>query len=419
MSTFDPKHAKIFFQDPIDDRIASPHSGGSTGGRPDVGRSTFDQVRSEDVFRAVIERMEGMRRADIGQMGEGDVEYRRAKEKVEKYLLKAEHSTQWDDVVGNEVARIALLEAIEHPAKHADLYRHYGKKPLKGVLLYGPPGCGKTMFGKAAAAAVGRIYGGSATLLKINGPEIQSPYVGVTEAVIRDIFKFARLYKNKHGHPLVVFIDEADSILPSRDATRADWHASNVAAFLAEMDGLEDSGAFVMLATNRPSAIDPAILRDGRIDRRIRVERPSREAARAIIAKAMAGAPLAGGSSADLAAHACERFFSSENILAFAGRAVVNETGADTDVRPFLLSDVVNGAMLVGLVERAKGIAFRRDMVDGSVTGISAADITQAIEEILVDARGTDHRLAISEFIDAMPAPKSAKANGEIPKILQ
>ncbi|MDQ0510943.1 AAA family ATPase [Ancylobacter amanitiformis] len=400
-----------------------PRDGRKPDGRVEGGAGGSSTFVSDD-FRSIGAIFDEMSRRGYTALFSGsalqdDREYENAKKVVEKYLLTAEHSTQWDDVVGNETARTALLEAIEHPAKHADLYRHYGKKPLKGVLLFGPPGCGKTMFGKAAAAAVGRLYGANASLIKINGPEIQSPFVGVTEQTIRNIFKFARLYKRKHGHPLVIFIDEADSILPPRDATSASFHASNVAAFLAEMDGLEESGAFVMLATNRPSAIDPAILRDGRIDRRIRVERPTRDAAHAIIMKAMAGVPLADGSAEEMARHACDRFFSDENVLALAGRASVTKKGADADFRPFLLANVVSGAMLVGLVERAKGIAFRRDIAAGSISGISAADITVAVEEILADARGSDHRLAIAEFIASMPAPASTEAAHDIPKILQ
>jgi SpoVK/Ycf46/Vps4 family AAA+-type ATPase len=395
------------------------------GRRPD-GRSPFGFTSGEgSAFeRSLREGLESFIMAEAfapvrGRPGTDDRAYNEAREKVKKYLLTSEQEVGWDDVVGNEAARTALLEAIEHPAKYSEIYKFYGKKPLKGVLLFGPPGCGKTMFGKAAAAAISRLYGTKADLLKINGPEIQSPFVGVTEEIIRDIFKFARLYRAKHNHPLVVFIDEADSILPPRDATSASFHASNVAAFLAEMDGLEESGAFVMLATNRPDAIDPAILRDGRIDRRIRVERPTREAALSIITKAMQGAPLV-GDLATLAEHACAAFYSEDHVLALVGRAAMVNQTATADFHAFRLQHVVNGAMLVGLVERAKGIAFRRDVTNETRTGLSADDLTQAVTDILTEARGTNHEAAVAEFLSAIPMRAAAQEKpGEIKRILQ
>jgi len=348
-----------------------------------------------------------------------DTEYRQAKEKVEKYLLKPDQSVGWDDVVGNDAARTSLVEAIEHPAKYSELYEFYGKKPLKGVMLYGPPGCGKTMFGKAAAAVVGRLHGTSAMLLKVNGPEIQTPFVGQTEEIIRNIFGFARAYKKKHGHPLVIFIDEADSILPPRDATSASFHASNVAAFLSEMDGIEESGAFVLLATNRPNAIDPAILRDGRIDRRIRVERPTREAALVILCNALKDAPRVAESVGLLAEHACNAFYSDENTLALVGRAeMVNSTPA-IEYHKFLLYHMVNGAMLVGLVERAKGIAFRRDLESGTRSGVIPEDLTQAVAEVLTETRATNYEAAAREFGESLPPPAAtAGESADIPRIL-
>lgn len=373
-------------------------SGSGLVGGPPSGMSGFDRNIYERMRRAAAESYmysggpgQAPSRSDLTQTAE----YRNAKEKVENYLLETPHDLDWSDVIGNEAARDALIEAIEAPTKHAALYAHYNMRPLKGVLLYGPPGCGKTMFGKVAASVVGRMHGKNALLLKINGPEIQSPYVGQTEQIIRDIFGFARLYAKANGHPLTVFIDEADSIMPSREGMSAgNFHASNVAAFLAEMDGLEANGAFVILATNRPEALDSALLRDGRCDRKIKIERPTRAAATAILRKALAAWPEADS----LTHHAIEALYSPEHV--FASLTVKN--GKDQRQVRFCLHHIVNGAMVVGIAERAKGIAFRRDLAAGTITGVMVGDLIEAVAQIAKENAGIDQSYALREFTAAM-----------------
>lgn len=374
---------------------------GGSGGSGGSNRTSFEEFQRE-MFRRVTDTIAGPGISIefmVGGGGSGPAStesraYRDAKEKVARYLLTTAHDLDWSDVVGNEPARTALIEAIEAPVKHAELYRHYGQRPLKGVLLYGPPGCGKTMFGKAAASVIGRLHGKEALLLKINGPEIQSPYVGVTEQTIRDIFAFARVYAKDKGHPLTIFMDEADAILPSRSGRVAPFEISNVATFLAEMDGIEGSGAFVILATNRPEAIDAALLRDGRCDRKIRVERPSREAAAVILRKGLAGTPLVGDLDA-LVSGAIAEFWSQERSLG----VVKIGRGKEALDQAFHLHRIVNGAMLVGLVERAKAIAFRRDLAGGTRSGIQADDLKTAIDAIQTENRGLDHNYVLPEFI--------------------
>ncbi|WP_198018806.1 AAA family ATPase [Azorhizobium doebereinerae] len=327
---------------------------------------------------------------------------RRLREKVKRFFLKTKHNVGWDDVVGNLDARRALQEAIEHPIKHQDLYAHYGMKLSKGVLLYGPPGCGKTMFGKAAASIVAELHGSADlehTILSIKGPEIQSPYIGVTEDIIRNIFAYARAFKQLHGFPLVAFIDEADAIIPSRDDTSGrralPWEESNVATFLTEMDGLDDSGAFVILATNRPDRIDAAVLRDGRCDRKIRVQRPDIEGVTAIAARQLAGAPLAFHMLPQTAAsYLADSVFDTELKL-----FRIRHAGGPSFLH---LGDIVSGAMVVGLVERAKTNAFQRDMASGGTpSGISLNDIKAAVLAVFAENKGLNQSYALDEFCTA------------------
>lgn len=323
-----------------------------------------------------------------------------AREPIKQYLFEGSPDVEWDDVIGNEDARQALIAAIEHGIKHPDLYKHYGKKPSKGVLLSGPPGCGKTMLAKAAATIVAKLHGLDAKksrFIKINGPEIQTPYVGQTEAIIRRIFAYAKAYKALHGHALTIFIDEADALLPSRDGRGGrptlPWEETQVAAFLAEMDGLDDSGAFIMLATNRPHAIDSAALRDGRCDRKITVVRPTRIAATTIFNRSMTGVPLATGchSLPALTEVVIENFYSPLRKLV----KIVHSKGTD-----FLtLGDTVNGAMIVGLVERAKESALLRDIAAGGLpTGVSSFDFDVAVDALTKENVGTVDHYALMEF---------------------
>ena len=322
--------------------------------------------------------------------------------KVEKYFLSTKHGIDWDDVVGNGTARRAMQEAIEHPVKHKDVYAFYGMKPTKGVLLHGAPGCGKTMFGKAAASVLAQLHGKADvehTLLSIKGPEIQSPYVGVTEEIIRDIFAYARAFKALHGFPLVVFIDEADAIIPSRDGNGSGrrampWEESNVATFLTEMDGLDDSGAFVILATNRPEAIDAAVLRDGRCDRKIKVERPDQESVAKIALNALKDAPLGFRLFPQtMADHLAAKVFDHDYRL-----FTIRHQGGPSFLR---LGDIVNGAMVVGLVERAKTNAFQRDIASGgSPSGMSLQDIDDAVLAVFTENLGMNHSYALREFVE-------------------
>jgi SpoVK/Ycf46/Vps4 family AAA+-type ATPase len=337
------------------------------------------------------------------------------RDKVERFILQYNHEVAWDDVIGNDRAREALLEAIEAPTKHRALYEFYGMKPLKGVMLYGPPGCGKTMFAKAAASAISRIHGTKAECLVVNGPEINSKWWGETEENLRNIFTYARNYAKLHNHPLVVFFDEADTLFPDRN--RGGTFRPNeatIAQMLTELDGMNELGAFVILATNRPEVMDEALLRDGRIDLKIKVERPTKVAAAQILYKVLEDIPSETRLD-DLVFAAVEAFHDPAYVI-HEGRILIGENNEIVKdiAQNFCLEHVINGAMLTGIAGRAKSRAFKRDLVSGSQTGVKVQDILDAIREVYEETKLMNHQYAIQEFVEKLRP--MAEALAEQPK---
>ena len=188
----------------------------------------------------------------------------------------------YEDIGDLEDAKTKIREMIELPMKHPELFKHLGIEPPKGVMLYGPPGCGKTLLAKAVANESG------ANFLSINGPEIMSKFYGESESRLREIFEEA-----EKSAPSIIFIDEIDSIAPKREEVTGEVERRVVAQLLTLMDGLKSRGQVVVIAaTNRPDAVDPALRRPGRFDREISISMPDKKARREILQVHIRGMPL-------------------------------------------------------------------------------------------------------------------------------
>lgn len=283
----------------------------------------------------------------------------------------------WDQIGGQDEAKEALREAIEMPYAHPELFASYNKKPVKGVLMSGPPGTGKTLLGKASATALARAHGKtkSSGFVYVKGPELLDPLIGKSEAAVRALFASAKTFKQQHGYPAVIFIDECDALLGSRDRGQTTGiSATVVPQFLAEMDGLEDSAAIFILATNRPDMLDAAVVREGRVDRKVRVDRPTREDAIRIFEIHLKGRPLLAshdpeeGPAQELARIGVAGVFADDRII----------TAYPDAVR---VRDFVSGAMIANVVERASTRAMQRDIATGDkvASGITTDDLAWAI----------------------------------------
>jgi proteasome ATPase len=313
-----------------------------------------------------------------------------------RFRFTANTQICWDDIGGLEAAKLEMVEAVELPYNNPEIYARYKKKMIKGVLLYGPPGCGKTMLGKATATALTGMYEhADSGFMYIKGPEILNRFVGTSEETIRQIFQQARNHKEEHGYPAVIFIDEADAILSKRGSgVSSDVEKTIVPMFLTEMDGLDDSGALVILATNRSDILDPAVIRDGRVDRKIKITRPTPESTATIFELNLRDKPFSNGDSVeDMALLGSNELFKPERVL------YTIETKQGT--QDFNLGHIVNGGMIVSIVDQATSFAMRRDLASKSEHfGMTSKDLISAIDGVEQQNRDLNHSDDLADYVE-------------------
>jgi proteasome-associated ATPase len=309
----------------------------------------------------------------------GYVYERIPKSEVEELVLEEVPDIDYSDIGGLARQIEQIRDAVELPFLHAELFREYQLRPPKGILLYGPPGCGKTLIAKAVANSLARqvaaVKGGGVNqaksfFLNIKGPELLNKYVGETERHIRLVFQRAR-EKASEGTPVIVFFDEMDSIFRTRGSgVSSDVESTIVPQLLSEIDGVEGlENVIVIGASNREDMIDPAILRPGRLDVKIKIERPDAEAARDIFSKYLkVDLPL---HPDDLAEHGGNR---DACIAAMIQRTVermyteseenrfLEVTYANGDKEVLYFKDFNSGAMLQNIVDRAKKMAIKEEL---------------------------------------------------------
>ncbi|NJN36780.1 MAG: AAA family ATPase [Nitrospiraceae bacterium] len=326
-------------------------------------------------------------------------------QKASRHLLDETPKVTWEQIGGQHEAITAIRKAIEYPLLHAETFERFKFSQPKGFLLYGPPGCGKTLIGQAAAGSLAKLVSEatpkrttnvdkqvpvtSGAFLHIKGPEILNMWLGESERIVRDLFQQARARRQSGALPFI-FIDEAESILGTRRAMRS-FNISNtlVPMFCSEMDGIESlRDVVIILASNRPDLIDPAVLRPGRIDRKIKVNRPNKDSAADILKVYL---------TTDLPldpAVTHERGAEQVQPVTVLVKDVIESVFRRTDDNRVLSirlrsghskvlykGDLVSGAILASIVQRAKEKAIDRAIQSDQPSGLLAKDLLDAVSE--------------------------------------
>ncbi|MGY1753319.1 proteasome ATPase [Blastococcus sp. SYSU D01042] len=322
----------------------------------------------------------------------GYVYERIPKSEVEELVLEEVPDIDYSDIGGLSRQIEQIRDAVELPFLHADLFREYQLRPPKGILLYGPPGCGKTLIAKAVANSLAKKVSalkgegqGKSYFLNIKGPELLNKYVGETERHIRLVFQRAR-EKASEGTPVIVFFDEMDSIFRTRGSgVSSDVESTIVPQLLSEIDGVEGlENVIVIGASNREDMIDPAILRPGRLDVKIKIERPDAEAARDIFSKYLL--PTLPLNPDDLAEHGGSREATIAGMIQRTVERMYTEveenrflevTYANGDKEVLYFKDFNSGAMLQNIVDRAKKMAIKESLETGT-GGLRVGHLMQA-----------------------------------------
>jgi proteasome-associated ATPase len=304
---------------------------------------------------------------------------------VEDLLLEEVPDISYEDIGGLDSQIEEIADAVELPFLYADLFAEHQLPAPKGILLYGPPGCGKTLIAKAVANSLAKKVAektggekGRSYFINIKGPELLNKYVGETERQIRLVFQRAR-EKSEEGWPVIVFFDEMDSMFRTRGSgISSDMESTIVPQLLAEIDGVEGlRNVIVIGATNREDLIDPAILRPGRLDVKIKIERPTAAAAEQIFARYLTEEiPIAAGASIpDMIRATVQEMYRSDEANQF-----LEVTYQNGDKEILYYKDFSSGAMIENIVRRAKKLAIKR-VIAGGARGVCLQDLLDSIKQ--------------------------------------
>jgi len=315
---------------------------------------------------------------------------------VEELVLEEVPDVSYEDIGGLSEQIEQIMDAVELPFLHQDLFKTFDLPAPKGILLYGPPGCGKTLIAKAVAnslakkvAAASGDESGRSFFLNIKGPELLNKYVGETERQIRQIFERAR-EKASEGWPVIVFFDEMESLFRTRGSgISSDMESTVVPQLLAEIDGVEGlKNVIVIGASNREDLIDPAILRPGRLDVKIKIQRPTESGALPIFATYLTpDLPIdpveiddLGGGDRDKAVRVMIECAVEEMYRADEANEFLEVTYQNGDKEVMYFKDFASGAMIENMVRRAKKLAIKR-VIAGGAHGIRLDDILMSIKQ--------------------------------------
>ena len=319
------------------------------------------------------------------------------KQEVEDLLLEEVPNIGYADIGGLDTQIEAIRDAIELPYLYPNEYKEFNLSPPKGVLLYGPPGCGKTLIARAVANSIAeRVRKETGRddvrgyFINIKGPELLNKYVGETERKIREVFQKAR-DKSSEGFPVIIFFDEMDSLFRSRGmGISSDMESTLVPQFLAEIDGIENLRDVIVIgASNRQDLLDPAVLRPGRLDVKIKIDRPNLEGSKDIFAIYLTpGLPFSenvrqkfDGDTQAIAKHFIEEA-ANEMYATTDENRFIEVTYARGERETLFFKDFVSGAMIENIVSRAKKAAIKRFIASDRIDkGMRLEDIKAAIRE--------------------------------------